>query len=36
MTVTKAKAKRDGTYVTNPNKTIKLTHFTKIDSGWYR
>lgn len=33
MTVSRAKAKRNGTYV--PNKTIKLTHFTKIDSGWY-
>jgi|LauGreDrversion4_2_1035121.scaffolds.fasta_scaffold83046_7 hypothetical protein len=34
MTVSKAKAKRNGTYI--PNKVIKLTHFTKIDSGWYK
>jgi hypothetical protein len=35
-TVSKAKAKKDGTYVHVPSKTTKLTHFTKIDSGWYR
>jgi hypothetical protein len=34
MTVSKAKAKRNGTYI--PNNVIKLTHFTKIDSGWYK
>jgi len=34
MTVSRAVARRNGTFV--PNKTNKLTHFVKIDSGWYQ
>jgi hypothetical protein len=36
MTVSRAKARRNGTYVANKIDKNKLTHFTKIDSGWYR
>jgi len=34
MTVSRAIARRNGTYIAN--RVVKLTHFVKIDSGWYR
>jgi hypothetical protein len=35
-TIAKAKAKANGTYVHVPSNKTKLTHFTKIASGWYK